>query len=338
MSIERTAPLTFSQESLWFFYQMEPGSWVYHRGYLLKITGHLVIDAFEKSLNRVVERHEPLRTTIDSTGENPVQVIHAFAPVQLSIIDLTGIPSEERVARADALLRAGLKIKIDLGSGPAWRMELLRFSAEEHYLLFSIHHIFVDISSWVVLIKELLACYEAFSRRNEPALPVLPLSYSDFAVAQRENNQKLEKSLAEWVSRITPDLPPLDFPTDQPRPAMQTYEAGVLYHTFDAEFVQKLSRLARETRTTKFSVLVSAFGVLLHHFTGQESIVVGCPFANRALPETAQMFGFFVNTMPIRMDFTPGLTFAELVRQTRNFILFAIEHQSMPFEKLVEAL
>ncbi len=338
MTIQRTAPLTFSQESLWFFHQMEPESWVYHRGFLLKITGPLAIDVFEKSLNRVVERHEPLRTTIDSTDEKPVQVIHAFAPVQLSIIDLPGIPGEERANRADALLRAGIKTRIALASGLVWRMELLRFSAEEHYLLFWVHHIFFDGSSWTVLIKELLACYEAFSRGNEPVLPVLPLSYSDFAVAEHENNQKLEKSLAEWMSRITPDLPSLDFPTDQPRPAMQTYEAVVLYHTFDAEFVQKLSRLARETRTTNFSVLMSAFGVLLHHYTGQESVVVGCPFANRTLPETAQMFGFFVNTMPVRMDFTPGLTFAELVRQTRNFILFAIEHQSMPFKKLVEAL
>jgi amino acid adenylation domain-containing protein len=338
MTIERTAPLTFSQESLWFFYQMEPGSRVYNLGLFFKLNGKLDIQAFEKSLNRVVARHEPLRTTISGQGDAPLQAIHAFESFTLKLTEMPGIPTGERLARAETLLRQRLDVAFDLVNGSAWQMELLRFSAEEHYFLFPIHHIVFDGFSLDLFIQDLLFAYEALIGGAEPAFAPLPLTYGDFAVLQRASDEKIDHSLEEWLARLGADFSPLDLPTDQPRPSTPKQDAGIVYRNFDAGFVQKMDALARETGTTTFSILMSAFGELLHRYTGQERVIVGCPFANRGTPETRKTFGFFVNTMPIRIDIKPGMTFIELIKQTREFTLFAIENQFMPFEKLVKAL
>jgi non-ribosomal peptide synthetase component F len=190
-----------------------------------------------------------------------------------------------------------------------------------------------------VLTRELSALYRAELSGEEPRLPALPVQYADYAVWQRRwlQGEELEAQLDYWRRQLA-ELPPLNLPTDYPRPAVQTFDGRAQHFQLGAGVVQSLARLSRQEGATLFMTGFAAFVTLLHRYTGQDDIAVGTPVANRDRAETENLIGFFVNTLVLRADLAGNPTFRELLRRVRETALGAYEHQEMPFDLLVEHL
>ncbi|MBV8858951.1 MAG: amino acid adenylation domain-containing protein [Acidobacteria bacterium] len=336
----RPAPLSFSQQRLWFLDQLEPGSPAYHIPVAVRMSGRLDRDALVRSLSEVVRRHEALRTSFVLEDGRPVQVVGEACEVALPLEDISHLPEGEREAESVRLSKAEARVPFDLGHGPLLRAKLLRLSAEEHVLLLTMHHIVSDGWSVGLLQREVAALYEAFAAGRPSPLAPLPVQYSDYAFWQRERltGEAVERQLAYWREQLKGAPPVLELPTDRPRPAVQRYDGWSVPVCVEAEVAEELRRLSLREGATLFMTLLAAFDALLYRYSHQEDFSVGTPVAGRTRAETEGLIGFFVNTLVLRARLRPGMTFRELLAEVRATTLGANDHQEAPFERLVDEL
>jgi len=333
-------PLSFAQERFWFLHQLEPGDPAYNRPFALRLTGPLNVTALEQTLSEILRRHETLRATFSSMDGRPVQAISPARPVTLAVTDLSRQPDPEREAQARQLAAVEAQRSFDLVQGPLVRATLLRLDSEEHLLLLVIHHIAFDGWSAKVLIRELTAIYEAFSRGSPSPMAELPIQCADFALWQRQwlQGDVFKIQLSYWQDQLAGSPPSLDLPADYPRPATQTHRGRREAATLPASLLRSLKTLSQQEDVTLFMVLLAAFQVLLHRYTGKDDIVVGCPISGRTHVETEKLIGFLVNTLVLRTDLSGNPTFRELLSRVREVAMGAYAHQDLPFEKLIEEL
>nr|WP_282440273.1 non-ribosomal peptide synthetase [Brasilonema sp. UFV-L1] len=333
-------PLTFAQQRLWFLNQLEPNSTGYNIPVTIRVTGRLNQAALEQSFNKIVLRHEVLRTTFAVIDSQPVQVIHSAPTSTISIVDLRNLPVIKRETEVKQLIIEAAQCPFDLGVGPLLRTTLLWLDEEEYILLVVMHHIVTDEWSMGVFIQELSTLYPAFCVQESSPLPELPIQYADFAVWQR---QRLSESVQEtqlnyWLSQLDGAPQLLQLPTDRPRPSVQTYQGTAQSFTINTDLTQKLQTLSQESGTTLFMTLLAAFATLLYRYSNESDILIGSPIANRNPSETESLIGFFVNTLVLRTRFEDNPSFEKLLTQVRETTLKAYEHQDVPFEQVVEGL
>ncbi|KEO82561.1 non-ribosomal peptide synthetase, partial [Tumebacillus flagellatus] len=333
-------PLSFAQQRLWLMEQLVPGTALYNMPMAVRLQGELQIEALVQSLNRIVARHEALRTVFLERDGRPVQVIHETEEMSFNRIDLRKEKREDREQKMKQLVQLEAERPFDLQVGPLIRAHLIQLAETEHVLVLNMHHIVSDGWSLQVLIREFVALYEAFAAGVPSPLPELPIQYRNYAAWQREwlQGDVLEEQMSYWKEQLGGELPVLQLPTDRPHPSAQTYRGAEESFTLPSELTQELQALSRRHGTTMFMTLLGAFQLLLSRYSGQEDISVGTPIAGRHHHDTEQLIGFFVNTLVMRTDLSGAPTFEELLNRVREVALGAYAHQDVPFEKLVEEL
>src|SRR6266404_1019565 len=242
--------------------------------------------------------------------------------------------------KAEVLAQQAAQRSFNLERGPAWRASLLRLGAEEHVLLFTLHHIICDGWSTEVLVREVTMLYEAFTRGQPSPLPELPIQYADYAVWQREwlTSDIVESQLQYWKQQLGGKLCPLELPTDRPRPLVQSFRGATQSWALSAELSEALKGLGRQEGATLFMVVLAALKALFHYYSRQHRITIGAPVAHRHRVETHNLIGLFLNTLVLCTDMSGDPSFRELLKRVREVSLGAHAHQDVPLEKLVEAL
>ncbi len=333
-------PLSYAQQRLWIIDQLEPHSALYNIPLALRLTGDLNLNALAQTFGEIVRRHEVLRTSFTTTEGSPVQLISTASDVELPLVNLSHLATDERETEAQRLAAAEAQRPFDLSLGPLFRVQVLRLSQTEHILLCTMHHIVSDGWSMGILIREVAALYEAFSQGQPSPLPELSIQYADYAVWQRQwlTGEVLESQLSYWREQLSGAPSVLELPTDYPRPAVQSFRGAAQPIQLSAELTEKLRQLSRAEGVTLFMTLLSAYSVLLSRLSGQDDIVVGTPIANRTRVETESLIGFFVNTLVLRTKVEAEESFRALLARVREVTLGAYSHQEVPFEKLVEEL
>ena len=218
----------FCQQRLWFLDQLEPGNPLYNVPCAVRISGPLNVAALERSINEIIRRHDILRTRFTMSGGQPVQVIAPTLTIPLPITDLDRIPKAERESKAAQLAAEEARRSFNLGAGPLLRANLLRLFPQQHVLLLNIHHIASDETSRDIVVRELVALYDAFSQGKPSPLPELKMQYADYAAWQRAwlQNESLEGELAHWRVRLQGAPGVLELPADHARPAAQSFRGA----------------------------------------------------------------------------------------------------------------
>ncbi|HEY9741969.1 MAG TPA: amino acid adenylation domain-containing protein [Coleofasciculaceae cyanobacterium] len=353
ISRDRTLPVSFAQQRLWFLDQLIPNNAFYNTPAALCLTGSLNLAALEQTFNEIVRRHEALRTTFVTVQGQPVPVIAPTLKTSLPVIDLQDFPEAERETEARRLTVQEAQRPFDLSKGPLLRVTLLRLDESEYVLLLILHHIVSDGWSMGVLIREIAALYTAYLEAEDESnssstfnlhassfiLPELPIQYADFAHWQREwlQGEVLAAQLAYWRQKLD-GISILNLPTDRPHPAVQTYRGATQFLQLPKSLSEALEALSQREGVTLFMTLLAAFQTLLYRYTQQEDIAVGSPIANRNRSEIEGLIGFFVNSLVLRTDLSGNPTFLELLSRVREVALGAYAYQDLPFEKLVEEL
>src|SRR5258708_5277453 len=231
------------------------------------------------------------------------------------------------------------RLPFDLATGPLIRACLLQLGNQDHVLLVVMNHMVSDGWSLGVILREINALYDAFSRGAASPLPPLAIQYADYSEWQREwlQGEVLERQLDYWRKQLA-GHETLSLPTDRPYPARQTQEGATEKSRLPKPLLSKLKLLSDQQGTTLFMTLLAGFEVLLYRYTGQTDISVGTGIANRSRQELEPLIGFFVNTLVLRTQFTEDSYVAELLQRVRDVSLQAYAHQDIPFERLVEAL
>ncbi|MBD2493308.1 non-ribosomal peptide synthetase [Nostoc sp. FACHB-280] len=340
VSREQNLPLSFAQQRLWFIDQLEDKNCVYNVPFFWQIEGLLDINALEKAILEIVQRHEVLRTSFSMVDESPIQVIHAHPQVQMQVLDWRQVQETEQLSKTQHLATTELQQPFDLSNPPLLRVKLLKLAEKSHLLLLVIHHIVCDGWSMDIFRQELFNLYKAFCAGESSPLPALSLQYADFAHWQRQylQGEVLQNQLNYWRKQLA-DVPPLlELPTDHQRPSVQSFRGSSEFLAISQELTQKLKRLSQESGTTLFMTLLAVFALLLSRYSGQKDIVVGSAIANRNRREIEPLIGFFVNTLALRTNLEGNPSFLELLQRVKQVTLDAYDHQDLPFEKLVDEL
>jgi amino acid adenylation domain-containing protein len=333
-------PASFNQERIWFLQRLEPDSPAFNIPRGLKVLGALKPGVLSRTLQEIETRHEAMRTTFREEGGVPIQEIAPPRVPAVPVIDLSALPEPLRGAELDRQADEESHRPFDLGRGPLWRVYVLRLQADEHVLLFNIHHIISDGWSIGILIRELSEIYSAFLRGNPSPLPPLAVQFADYSSWERETltSEALEEHLAYWRRELAGAPAELVLPGQRPQPASPRFEGSIRWFVVPLPVTQGLRELGQREDATLFVATLAAFNALLHLYTGQEDFVVGTNFANRNEPELEMLIGFFVNNLALRADLSGNPTFRQVIRRVRETALNAYVHQAAPFEKVIAAV
>ncbi|HEY6190582.1 MAG TPA: SDR family NAD(P)-dependent oxidoreductase, partial [Pyrinomonadaceae bacterium] len=332
VSRDEKLPLSFGQQRLWFLNKLQPDSIAYNLPGAVRLTGQLNIDALEQTLGEIIRRHEVLRTTFSTVNGQPVALIREATPLALPILDLSALPEADREVELRRLATEEAQRPFDLTQGPLLRVSLVRTHSSEHVALVTMHHIVSDGWSPAILVREMMALYEAYSTGQPSPLPELTIQYADFAHWQREwlQGEVLEAQLSYWRQQLDGAAQTLELPTDRPRPAVQSFNGAEESLEFSPELTERLGALSRQEGVTLFMTLLAAFQTLLSRYSRQKDIVVGSPIANRTRAELEGLIGFFVNTLVLRTSLRGEPSFRELLTRVREVALGAYAHQDVP--------
>ncbi|HEX6373718.1 MAG TPA: amino acid adenylation domain-containing protein [Longimicrobium sp.] len=338
--VERTCPQSFAQQRFWFLDRMQPGNVAYAISRAYSLAGPLDAGALRRALAEVVRRHESLRTVFASRDGAPVQVVTSSIGLPLAEESLEDVEPGERMEAVRRRGREEAARPFDLERGPLFRATLLRLAPDEHALVLVMHHAVSDGWSMGVLYHELAALYGAFARGAPSPLPEPRLQYADHAAWQREwlDGERMEAQLAWWREHLRGAPATLELPTDRPRPALPSSRGAAHPFALAPDAADGVRRLARAEGGSPFMAMLAGFQVLLARWSGTEDVVVGTPLANRGRPETEELLGLLVNTLPLRAQLSGQPSFRDVLRAARDATFGAHAHQDLPFERLVDAL
>ncbi|MFD7864178.1 amino acid adenylation domain-containing protein [Streptomyces sp. NPDC059783] len=333
---ERSYPLTQNQKALWFLKHLNPDGYAYNIGGAVEVHAALEPDLMFEAVRRLVARHPALRTNFLLVDGQAVQQVSEDAPADVALFDVRGEDWES----IHATIVQEYRKPYDLAHDPLVRFRLFKRGPDRWIIMKAVHHIVSDAISTFTFIEELLAVYEALRRGQEPELPPVTARYLDFLNQQNAflAGPDAAGMLDYWRSHLPAEVPLLDLPVDKPRPAVQTHNGASEFFVLDEALSARVHALAQAHGVTPFMVLLSAYYLLLHRYSGQDHLVVGSPVTGRTRQDFSSVYGYFVNPLPLHADLTGDPTVAALLRQVRETVLGGLDNQEYPFVLLVEEL
>ncbi|MCK5683761.1 non-ribosomal peptide synthetase, partial [bacterium] len=329
--IQRTQhlPLSSAQKRLWFLEQIHTGEKsIYNIPITYQLDRDPEINNLESAVNTLIQRHESLRTIFKSRDGIPYQEIKSSLNLKIST----------EKAHPDALqdiLKTEACTRFDLETGPLQRIKLLDIGENQKILVITMHHIISDGWSIGIMIKELNTLYKHYASGNTLDLKQLSIQYADYS--SWKDKQLNEKDTSYWLERLD-GFEDLELPTDFRRQSNQPNSGAHFRFKLDKVLLKKITTIASRNNTTLFTLLFSAFNILLKRYSGQDDIICGTPVANRNLKETEDIIGFFVNTLALRNNLSGNLNFMDLLETINKNCILDFEHQDIDFEQVVDGL
>ncbi|NDA91485.1 MAG: non-ribosomal peptide synthetase, partial [Alphaproteobacteria bacterium] len=294
-------PLSFAQQRMWFLDQLLPDHALYNVPMGFRLRGKFNRGAFEAAIRYLVSRHETLRTRIGVyEGEGYQEIIEA------------------KEFRLGLEREAGYRFK--LSDEWLFRAHIIRVSDDVNVLIMNMHHIITDGWSFEIFLRELKIAYEAYCKGEVPGLEPLEIQYGDFALWQRSwlQGEVLEKQLGYWKEALNGAPESIGLATDYERPKELSYEGGIYTREISESLLKKVKALSESEGATLFMTLLSVLNIVLYKNSGQEDMVIGSPIANRHYKEIEGLIGVFVNTLALRTQINPRMSFRELLRKVKE--------------------
>ena len=333
-------PLSYSQQRMWFLWQMEPDSPAYNVGGMARLRGVLDVGRFEAALQALIMRHETLRTTFPSVDGVACQKVSAQTGVRMDWQDFSALNEPQRQQRLQQLADVEAHTPFNLETGPLLRACLVKAGEQEHYLVLTLHHIVTEGWAMDIFARELSALYEAFIDERDSPLPALPVQYLDYSVWQRQWMEagERQRQLDYWTAQLGNEHPLLELPGDRPRPPVQSHRGELYRFDLSDELAARVRAFNVQHGLTLFMTMTATLAVLLYRYSGQTDLRIGAPVANRIRPESEGLIGAFLNTQVLRCQLNGQMQVSELFEQVRHTVIEGQSHQDLPFDHLVEAL
>ncbi len=333
-------PLSYSQQRMWFLWQMEPDSPAYNVGGMARLRGVLDVGRFEAALQALIMRHETLRTTFPSVDGVAYQKVSAQTGLRMDWQDISTLNETERQQRLQQLADHEAHTPFNLETGPLLRACVVKAGEQEHYLVLTLHHIVTEGWAMDIFARELSALYEAFIDERASPLAPLPVQYLDYSVWQRQwlESGERQRQLDYWTAQLGNEHPLLELPGDRPRPPVQSHQGELYRFDLSDDLAARVRAFNAERGLTLFMTMTATLAVLLYRYSGQTDLRIGAPVANRIRPESEGLIGAFLNTQVLRCQLNGQMNVAELFEQVRHTVIEGQSHQDLPFDHLVEAL
>ncbi|WBB93320.1 non-ribosomal peptide synthetase [Verrucosispora sp. WMMC514] len=331
-------PLSYAQQRLWFLNTLEESAAAYHLPLAVRLTGELDREALVAALGDVLDRHEALRTVFPQADGQPRQEVLA-PPEARTRLTAAVERCETDEDRLPGRLAEIVARRFDLSTDLPVRVALLDLADDECVLLVVVHHVAGDGWSLGPLFRDFGVAYRARVVGVVPVFGVLPVSYVDFGLWQRELLASVGGRQVEfWREALAGAPVVVDLPVDRVRPVVASYVGARVDVVLPVGVHARVVEVARARGVSVFMVLQAAVSVLLARLGAGTDVVVGTAVAGRVDEVVEDLVGFFVNTLALRVDVSGDPSFAQLLERVRRADVAAFGHQDVPFERLVEEL
>ncbi|SHM86937.1 amino acid adenylation domain-containing protein [Chitinophaga sp. CF418] len=326
--------LSHAQKRIWIAAQQENVSLSFNGLEIYRLQGILDTAALIAAFKTLLQRHESLRTTFVLVDGAPKQRIRTVeeSGFDVKYTELDAVPQE--------MINAIARTPYNLEEGPLLRVQLVKTDEQSHTLLFGIHHIISDEWSMQLMLRELLAHYNAYINKHDISLSPLKIQYRDYAAwhSRQLSGTAVQTLQQYWLRTLEGPLPRLILPMDRPRPETRTYDGA--QHSFSISTANARAFIAYLERegTTPFMGLLALVKALLFRYTAEEDIIIGTPVAGRDHPDLEDQIGYYLNTLALRTQVSGNIHFGELLQRVKKTALSAFDHQLYPFDALVEDL
>ncbi|HLP46801.1 MAG TPA: amino acid adenylation domain-containing protein, partial [Candidatus Kapabacteria bacterium] len=318
--------LSPGQKRLYILQQMVMANTSYNLPYVIPLKKYMEKEKLESVFKKLIERHESLRTCFIVLNEEPVQKINERINFSIPCSQITEVEAK--------CIISNFSKPFELSHAPLLRVELLNVDSTRQILLIDMHHIITDGVSQNILEKEFMALYTG------EQLPPLKLQYKDYSEWQNSEPQKslIRKQKNYWLELFAGEVPVLNLPIDFPRPLMQSFAGSHVRTLLTTQESKLIKDLAKQTGTTLYMCILSAFIILLSRLSGQEDIVTGTPVASRKHVDLAGLIGMFVNTLALRNYPNNEKNYNNFLLELKENTLNAYANQDYHFEDLVDNL
>ncbi len=317
-------PLSYAQKGFYILDLLYKDNTMYNISEIVELEGDIDISLIQSIFDKLIARHESLRTAFTSVDGVPVQKIMDKVDFQIEFIEKGSDDIESTLKK---LIRP-----FNLSKPPLIRVGIVRLDSKRHLLVIDMHHIITDAISNGIIIRDFLSVYQ------KKELPELKLQYKDYAVWQDSSSfqDKFKKQEAYWLSRFNGVIPQLNLPIDFERPPVQTYGGASVAFELDKEEISLLRKLCMDLDATLYTVLLSVFNVFIYKITGQTDIILGTPVSGRTSGEVEHLVGMFVNTVVLRNKLERTQSFEEVFSEIKLNTASAFSNQDYPFNELVK--
>lgn len=321
-------PLSSSQRRLYVLQQLEPDTIGFNIPYAMTVEGEVELEKLSEAFKKLSTRHESFRTSFILIEDEPVQRIHRGKGFDIEYYECLEGQNPDSIVQ-------GFVRPFEMSRGPLLRVGLIPLSPTaktSNILMVDMHHIIADGTSLSIFIREFTALVEGQS------LPIIKVQYKDYSEWQRRRrySDSLEKQREFWLAEYEGEIPVCDFPTDYPRPPVQSYEGAAFTFDIDEKESRALNLLVQEEETTLFAILLALLNVFVYKMSGDEDIVIGTSVIGRRVVDIERTIGIFINTLALRNRLTGDLPFKNFLKSLGKKVLQAFENQEYPFADLVE--
>ena len=332
----RAHPMSPVQQSMWVAEQIAPGGSSLHMTDAFELRGTISETALRAAITMVVDRHETLRTTFALVNAEPVQFVDQGAPVNLEIVDISGVSADRAVPESGDLVREVAERPYDLTCGPLLRVRLIRFDSHHSYLVVGVHHIIADDWSFGILYRELSNSYRCAIKGDRLKLDELPIQYIDYACWQRDrlNGQAGRLQIDYWKRQMRQPPHPLQLKSAGDRRGRMWNRAYNISFVLPGGLVARLSDLGRRFDASLFMICLATFQTVLARFASKPDIAVVTPINVRSRADLDDVIGLFVNAVPLRLDTTDDPTFMQVVARSQDAVLGALAHPELPLDQI----
>ncbi|MCQ6335105.1 MULTISPECIES: non-ribosomal peptide synthetase [Bacillus cereus group] len=340
MKNDAQSSLTENQKALWLAHQIDEKTGLYHEPVSIQIKGVLDIQQLQKALQYIVNKHVALQMHILDTPKGPKQILQEDVQVEMTCYDWCTYQEEEKVLMLDNALQEALHKAFDFASNALFRFQLFKLKQNEHLLHMVFHHIMFDGWSLGLFLQDLEEAY-ASNIIDEEELPSTIDVYQNLLHKQQNyiGTDSYVTSETYWHEKLEGTLPWSEFPLSIPKPLKGSYKEGAYQTILNYNLNCAVHDFSKEHYISKYRILLSMYIVLLHKMTNQTDLIVGMPINMRERNSQEQnVFGYFVNTIPLRVKFSTGNTFLELVQKIDVLVQEALEHKQYPVQHMINQL
>ncbi|GMQ55844.1 hypothetical protein AN1V17_02360 [Vallitalea sediminicola] len=302
------------------------------------IKGNLDVQSYEKALQRIMDRHESLRTFFKLVDYKPVQCVVEKIDLKVNYEDLTHLSFDKRDIYN--LLKKDMSILFDLSKAPLFNVKLYKLRDKEHLCVLKAHHIITDAWSMDILANELIGFYHSFVGSTQYEPEELSIQYSDYSHWQNSliKDGELDDQLNYWIKELSDDIQEVEFPFDYSRPIKSNYKSKMVPLSIDNTAFDQIKELSKKLNVSNYMFLLSVFNVLINKYTSCDDIIVGTSTSGRVHPELNSIIGCFVNTLPIKNNISSEDSFKEVLLKCKKKVLNLYDNQEIPFNVIVEKL
>lgn len=331
-------PASSAQKRLWFLAKLFPGNPFYNLCFEIQLNGELDKNILEKTLNKMVERHDSFKTCFFEQQGNIYQKIQSVTPFTLNNTDLSHLSSSEKKDKFKKQINTFANTEFNLQKGNLIQFQLLTLDLLHHSLLVVLHHIIADGNSLKIFIADLSQIYEEMSLKGRCTLEKPILQYTDFSIWQNQQIKNLQSELLFWQKELFQIPQYLQLPQDFMKPVTPQFRGQSITNHLSKEVVDKIKNICSENNVTLFNFCITAFQILIYRYSRQKQFIIGIPVANRHPNEVENIIGFFMNLLPIPFSNDSKISFAKQLQINKIKIHDALSHQSISFEKIVESV